>query len=84
MPVGEGAVDRDVLRQKVQFVLEHARMLRELAGRSHEDFVSDWTLQAAATRGLQVAIEAHQLTDPREIARDLLLVVRGNLTSPGA
>lgn len=72
MPVGKGAVDRDVLRQKVQFVVDHVRMLRELAERRHEDFVSDWTLQAAATRGLQIAIEAILDASHHIVAREHL------------
>ncbi|HEX2162791.1 MAG TPA: DUF86 domain-containing protein [Thermoanaerobaculia bacterium] len=54
----EPPVERDVLRQKVQFVRDQVRLLDELASRPREDFLSDWTLQAAATRSLQIAIEA--------------------------
>lgn len=50
--------DPDVLRQKLQFVRENLRHLRELRAGSREEFLEDWKAQAAATRGLQVGIEA--------------------------
>lgn len=58
MPEPTGEPDRDVLRQKIQFVRDTLRMLRELREEPREEFLEDWKSQAAATRSLQVGIEA--------------------------
>lgn len=52
------AVDRDKVRQKIQYVREALRRLADIRARGDDAFLADPILQAAATRWLQVAIEA--------------------------
>ncbi len=55
---GPAAVDKEKLRQKIQFIRDSVRHLEELRARGREAFLADHVLQAAAIRLLQVAIEA--------------------------
>ena len=51
-------VDREVVRRRLRQIDQRVGALREIARRSHEAFLSDYGLQAAAERHLQVAIQA--------------------------
>lgn len=46
-------VDRDKLRQKIQYIRDSVRRLEEIRARGEEAFLADPILQAAATRFLQ-------------------------------
>lgn len=50
--------DPDVLRQKVQFVRDTLRRLEGVRASGRADFLDDPILQAAATRFLQIGVEA--------------------------
>lgn len=54
----EPVVDKEKLRQKIQFIRESVQRLVEIRGRGREAFLADGILQAAAIRLLQVGIEA--------------------------
>lgn len=54
----EPVVDREKLRQKIQFIRDAVRRLGEVRGKGRETFLADDLLQAAAIRLLQVGIEA--------------------------
>lgn len=64
--------DRKVLRQKIDFVQESLRRLRSIREAGKDDFLSDWVSQAAATRQLQVGIEAILDASNHVIARESL------------
>ncbi len=51
-------VDKVKVRQKLQFMRQRIRDLERFKGMELEEFKSDWMYSAAATRMLQVAIEA--------------------------
>ena len=51
-------VDPDKLRQKLQYIRDSVRHLAKLREQGEERFLSDEIHQAAATRYLQVGIEA--------------------------
>ena len=50
--------DREKIRQKVQFIRDALRLLDQIREGGQEAFSQDAIAQAAAVRGLQVAIEA--------------------------
>ncbi len=56
--MSEPVVDREKLRQKIQFIRDAVRRLGEVRGKGREAFLADDLLQAAAVRWLQVGIEA--------------------------
>lgn len=56
--MAETGPDREILRQKVQFVRDTLRHLEEVKREGREAFLDDWKSQSAATRALQVGIEA--------------------------
>ncbi len=51
-------VDREKIRQKIQFMRDKLRELERLQGMSREDFATEPIYQEAAIRMLQVTIEA--------------------------
>lgn len=50
--------DREVLRQKIEFLHDSLRLLRSIRDDGEERFLGNRVSQAAATRGLQVGVEA--------------------------
>lgn len=57
-PANDSAPDRDILRQKVQFVRDSLRRLRQIRGEGKAAYLEDWKSQDATIRILQVAVEA--------------------------
>jgi uncharacterized protein YutE (UPF0331/DUF86 family) len=53
-----GQVDRDRLRDKLDFIRERLVRLREYARTPKDAFLADHTVQDAAVRSLQVSVEA--------------------------
>jgi uncharacterized protein YutE (UPF0331/DUF86 family) len=51
-------VDRDKVRSKLQFIRDAVRQLEEIRARGEDALLTEPILEAAATRNLQVAIEA--------------------------
>ena len=56
--MAESEVDRDKLREKVQFIRDTVRQLEEIRGDGREAFLADRLPQYAAVRCIQVAVEA--------------------------
>lgn len=56
--MAEPGPDRDKLRDKIQFIRSEVAYLEEIRDRGHEAFSGDRTLEYAATRSIQVAVEA--------------------------
>lgn len=72
MPEESSGPDRDVLRQKIEHVQESLRRLRAIGEEGEERFLADWKFEAAATRNLQVGIEAILDAANHIIARERL------------
>jgi uncharacterized protein YutE (UPF0331/DUF86 family) len=70
--VSEREVDRDRLREKVDFVRRNVRQLEEVRSRGREQFLSDSVLQDATVRRLQVSVEALLDIAHHVIAREAL------------
>lgn len=64
--------DREVLRQKIEFLQSSLRLLRSIRKEGEERFLSEEVSQAAATRGLQVGVEAILDAAHHVIARERL------------
>lgn len=62
--------DRKVLRQKIEFLQESLRRLRSIRDQGRHGFLDSWVSQAAATRQLQVGIEAILDASHHVIARE--------------
>lgn len=68
----ETGPDREVLRRRIQFVRESVQRLESIRREGRDRFLASDVLQAAATRHLQVAIEALLDAGNHIIAREQL------------
>jgi len=91
--MSEPVVDRDKLRQKVQYIHEALRRLNAVRSAGRQAFLSDDMVQAASIRYLQVAIEAmvdaanhivarEGLGLPRTYRQSLEILVREGILPP--
>lgn len=57
-PASGSTPDRDILRQKIQFVRDALRRLRQIRDEGKRAYLDDWKSQDATVRILQVGVEA--------------------------
>jgi uncharacterized protein YutE (UPF0331/DUF86 family) len=67
---GARAPDRGKIRQKIQFLRDAVEQLEKIRSQSPEEFLRDRITQAAATRYLQVGVEAILDTANHIVARE--------------